>query len=367
MEDVRDEAATLLIGFYKGLPDGRPVSRTKMDWLDDNKRGFFMGLIQVGRVDHVNDLLRLLRNDLFKEQQEFSRKDSMLQSDFKLTFIDEMFSFYIERFHKGYFDAPIPQPVSNEDVEGRVQQLCEESDPMDQAAPQVNPALARVVSPRKQGSASSQQRGFQNQLKKRDDVCLFCWDNDSLEGAHIIAQKKNPVANLDAVLLRDAGVAHKYHLQNGLLLCKNCHDKFDLLKSYVDFIDDKPVLKIVNKTNDPNDFEHSNNVEKLKDIRRGLKSRNEKFSNREVTEANGELGLYFMSDDAEKLPSRKALEFHRTACLIWRMAGGAEPADYDDYDEDEENDYEPIIIEYTEKNIKKWQASIEIPVAEPQK
>jgi hypothetical protein len=38
-------------------------------------------------------------------------------------------------------------------------------------------------------------------------------------------------------------------------------------------------------------------------------------------------------------PNVKALEFHRTACLIWRMAAGAEDEDegyYPEYDSDAE-------------------------------
>ena len=42
-------------------------------------------------------------------------------------------------------------------------------------------------------------------------------------------------------------------MQNGLLLCKNCHGEFDALKRYVDVAGDKLVLKVVNETNDPND------------------------------------------------------------------------------------------------------------------
>jgi hypothetical protein len=36
------------------------------------------------------------------------------------------------------------------------------------------------------------------------------------------------------------------------------------------------------------------------------------------------MALYFFDNDTTLLPNRNALEFHKTACLIWRMAGGAE-------------------------------------------
>lgn len=35
------------------------------------------------------------------------------------------------------------------------------------------------------------------------------------------------------------------------------------------------------------------------------------------------------------LPNRQALEFHKTACLIWRMAGGAD-SDYEYCSDDED-------------------------------
>jgi len=43
--------------------------------------------------------------------------------------------------------------------------------------------------------------------------------------------------------------------------------------------------------------------------------------------------LYFIDNDPVKQPNRKALEFHKAACLIWRMAGGAEPDEEDSDDE----------------------------------
>jgi hypothetical protein len=37
------------------------------------------------------------------------------------------------------------------------------------------------------------------------------------------------------------------------------------------------------------------------------------------------MALYFVDNNPTNLPNRNALEFHKAACLIWRMAGGAEP------------------------------------------
>jgi hypothetical protein len=48
------------------------------------------------------------------------------------------------------------------------------------------------------------------------------------------------------------------------------------------------------------------------------------------------MALYFIKTDHNLQPNRKALEFHKTACIIWRMAGGAECDD--DYCLDDEED-----------------------------
>jgi hypothetical protein len=87
-------------------------------------------------------------------------------------------------------------------------------------------------------------------VEKRDGVCLFCWNTLSLEGAHIIAQKNVPMAYEETSIMVRAGLSQKHQVQNGLLLCKICHDQFDKLKLYVDVYDDKLVVKVVNETND---------------------------------------------------------------------------------------------------------------------
>ena len=48
------------------------------------------------------------------------------------------------------------------------------------------------------------------------------------------------------------------------------------------------------------------------------------IDNRQAIESNGEMALYFVQNNPTILPNRHALEFHRAACMIWRMAGGAE-------------------------------------------
>jgi hypothetical protein len=44
----------------------------------------------------------------------------------------------------------------------------------------------------------------------------------------------------ESCILQRAGLTQKHQVQNGLLLCANCHD--ELLKQYVDVVDDKLVV-----------------------------------------------------------------------------------------------------------------------------
>jgi hypothetical protein len=169
-------------------------------------------------------------------------------------------------------------------------------------------------------------KNLKEAVEKRDEVCLFCWDMLECEGAHIIAQKNIPMEYDDIPLLRRAGLEHKHQVQNGLLLCNKCHSQFDKLKRYVDLIDDKLVIKVVNETNDTESDKHKD-WEIATDFLQSIRRTGQKYllDGRTAVETNGEMALYFVQNDPNLQPNRKALEFHKTACLIWRMAGGAEP------------------------------------------
>ena len=60
--------------------------------------------------------------------------------------------------------------------------------------------------------------------------------------------------------------------------------------------------------------------------------------NRTVVNENGECPLCFESTEFETYPNTEALKFHRVACLIWNMAGGAEPQPIDPSDEESDKD-----------------------------
>jgi hypothetical protein len=141
-----------------------------------------------------------------------------------------------------------------------------------------------------------------------------------------------------------------------MLLCIKCHAEFDQLKRYVDVVDDQLVVKVVNYSVLRNDDKHRDwidAVETLKDTRLGKQRRLPEFSSRQAVEPNGEMALYFALNNATRLPNRNALEFHKAACLIWRMAGGAESED--EHCPDDDDDYVPV--DYRSKSIEKWMDS----------
>jgi hypothetical protein len=154
-----------------------------------------------------------------------------------------------------------------------------------------------------------------------------------------IAQKNIPILYVETSLLLRAGLTQKHQVQNGLLFCLGCHDKFDKLKRYVDVVDDKLVVKVVNQTNDPSSESRIKWMKYMRDLKGVRRMREEDWTsidNRKAVEPNGEMALYFVLNDPSILPNRVALEFHKAACLIWRMAGGAEPDEDECYSDDEQ-------------------------------
>jgi hypothetical protein len=71
---------------------------------------------------------------------------------------------------------------------------------------------------------------------------------------------------------------------------------------------------------------------------------------RKSVDSNGEMCLLFIQNNLIKLPNKKALQFHKTACLIWRMAGGGEP----DEEHCPDNDDFSHIDYVGNKDVQKW-------------
>ena len=194
-------------------------------------------------------------------------------------------------------------------------------------------------------SSSSSSTGirtgnFRTALLERDlNKCVICFSNTELEGAHIMSHKSSLarlVAHVQSALFK-TGIDINA-MQNGLCLCMICHTRFDKLEHYIDITDkNQPVVRLVNKskTNDPNDKDYKLTLEKLQSDRQFYVERDSTLGNRRAVEDNGDMKIYFQDNDPSLQPNKTLLEFHKIACLIWRLAGGAEPVDYDSYDEDE--------------------------------
>ncbi|KAI8905905.1 hypothetical protein EDD86DRAFT_62734 [Gorgonomyces haynaldii] len=257
-----------------------PTQRIRSEWKEDNKFGFLNGILEHGEQQHREELVRLSSDGGFAEHED--------------VFIDQMFDHYIRPYLKSYSGSSCHTPIGS-----------------------------------RPGSASSSSsepthKQMKKALEARDGVCLFCWDNRQCQASHIVVRKNVPLPQDEQSVLQRAGLQSKHQVQNGLYLCSNCHGEFDLLHYYVDVVDDRLVLKIVNQTNDKNDptFKYA-----VSDLGIDRIKRNGRFPDGRSQVEGQEMRLWFMDNNAELQPNRVAVEFHKTACLIWRMAGGADPED----------------------------------------
>ncbi len=297
------ETVRLLKEFYPSCAEGIPQQRQKAHWQAENKLGFFMGLINYGIDTHVEDLLQILQTGGFQEQQLFSKPID------EPTFIDRMFDWYIMPFHKSYNENSCHTPSK---VSSRSNS---------------RPSSAKQEEDQDYQTKQLKHRDLKDAVEKRDGVCLFCWDKLECEGAHIIAQKNIPMTYDESSLLQRAGLTQKHQIQNGLLLCNKCHSQFDKLKRYVDFDDDKLVVRVVNETNDETSDKHREWIRTVRDLKIARTGREEDWinsDNRQAVKTNGDMALYFVQNNPTNFPNRNALEFHKAACMIWRMGGGAE-------------------------------------------
>jgi hypothetical protein len=71
------------------------------------------------------------------------------------------------------------------------------------------------------------------------------------------------------------------------------------------------------------------------------------IDNRQGKDGDGEMTLWFAEQN--DLPNLAALEMHKTACLLWKMAGGADPEDEECY-----FDYVSPLITVEKRDIFKW-------------
>ena len=72
IEATKTAATQLLDSYYQIHTSDLPTQRTKSQWQAENKRGFFLGIIQEGEDSHIIRLHHLLATNQFTQQQEFS-------------------------------------------------------------------------------------------------------------------------------------------------------------------------------------------------------------------------------------------------------------------------------------------------------
>jgi hypothetical protein len=337
---VMELAMPLLAEFYEtdAALQTLPAKRQNEHWKADNKFGFFCGVLQYGLEAHTEQIFRLLQERTFAEQQVFTTplQRYSQRENFTPTLLDEMFDFYISPFHRSQAGS---SSNSAETSQGSTSMTSR------------NPSEENIAGSLWNGDGSASR--FKRALSARDQVCLFCWENRHLEGSHIIAQKgNNPVAFDEASILHRAGLSQKHQVANGLLLCKMCHSDFDTLKAYVEVAGDHLAVKVVNDSMDVSNATWKGDVFKLKSHRQTMQVISTDAS-RSVEDSAGEMALCFHTPNQESLPNRKALEFHKEACLIWRLAGGSELEDLECGSDDEEG----VPTPFHAKRIQTWRDS----------
>ena len=334
---IKTETKKLLDEFYQINTNELPSKRIKSEWESENKRGFFLGIIEFGQQDHIIQLHNLLISDQFQKQQEFSTLVQLANPNYDKTYLDTMFAFYIEPFHNSFNDTWSCHTPTFFDLESRDESVMEEN---------------KALEERKWTHCD-----LKRALVKRDKVCLFCWDIGHSKAAHIVAQK-NHTFPFDESVFNHVGLTHKHQIQNGLLLCISCYCRFEELSAYVDVVDDQLVFKLVNFSNIASSKEYKDWRKKLGRIYDCRYCEMEDWTsidNRQAKEENGEMALHFVINDSDFLPNKKALEYHKTACLIWRMAGGDVPDEECCSLEDDYCGYAPV--HYKCKGIEQWQNS----------
>ena len=213
IEATKTAATQLLDSYYQIHTSDLPTQRTKSQWQAENKRGFFLGIIQEGEDSHIIRLHHLLATNQLTQQQEFSTTSQLADPQHPRTFIDDMFAHYILPLHKDYSDTSTCHTPLSSNPPSR-SNSAEDLDYVLEERELTHKDLKKAV-------------------EKRDGVCLFCWDKLSLDGAHIIAQKNIPFTYTEPSLLERVGMTQKHQIQNGLLLCgaesedENCPDDDD--------------------------------------------------------------------------------------------------------------------------------------------
>jgi 5-methylcytosine-specific restriction endonuclease McrA len=285
-----------LLKAYYNIQDADqiPEQRVKSLWKPQNKFGFLYGIIQYGEENNIREIEKSLSSGEFQNNEQ--------------EFIERLYARYIQPF-KLYNGSRCSTPSSSS-----------------------------ITSRNTSGSnlVEEQLKSLRQAVWKRDAACLFCWDTLQCEAAHIITEKSNALVPFnESFLFQQAGIREKHHqVQNSLLLCVKCHREYGALKRYVDVVDGKFILKVVNSSNDDQNMEWKRAVRNIKVLRQAQEEDWAGIDDRKAVDADGEMQVFFVSNDVLVQPNHVALKSHKAACHIWRMAGGAEPQEESCPDDD---------------------------------
>ncbi|KAI9335782.1 hypothetical protein BDR26DRAFT_865772 [Obelidium mucronatum] len=284
--------------FY-GIDDinALPIKATMSSWTNTNKFNFVKGVLtySLDRSQYIADVYSVFGSDALP------RPGSIEEANY----INLLYNRHLQPFKKyGPNGSAASTPLSS-----------------------TNPSVSSFII----NLDGLTQMGLRQNLIIRDQSCLFCWVNLSLDAAQIIAQKSSIPLIIDDLLIR-CNLESIFQVQNGILLCKICHDQFDILKRYIDVNDSgQLVAKVVNSTNDMN---NDDDIIARDTIEANRRVHVRRLAGREVINADGEMTIYFVENDRSLAPNRKALQLHKAACLIWKMAGGADVDRDDELEED---------------------------------
>ena len=274
-----------------------PPKEIKANWKLFNKIGFLKGVFYHGLPVHYNEICHLLESSGASDQKSLVGQKSEINA-----FIDKMFDWYIRPFKRF---------------------------PWDDCRSMVSWQVSSLPSDNRERI----HHRFLKSLKDRDQRCLFCWGTVELRAAHLVGSQNEWIADMDALFER-AEIKQIHSVENGLLLCVKCHAGVGALYMYVDTSENRFLVKYINP-NGPENRVWKKRHELLVVLR---KIWLEYFSDGSIAvDEDGNIPISFVSKDKSLYPSKTALDLHKTACLIWLLAGGDEDedccscCDYDDY------------------------------------
>ena len=325
-----------IFGISDTLPDElKPQQRSYHAFEPENKCGALLGLLRHAPDEQDRQLIRdIVERNTGTTATYVTRqraKDSLNNEDDKtkaneakklelLQVLEKLLDKYVGPFYRNYRIPSSRQPSA--------ESISSSSSSVEQSKRVAALKDADKIS--KDSSISSKQKRFSRQVGDRDKCCCFCWRETSLEAAHIVAQKNIHMEHdTDSILIRSE-LESLYDVRNGICLCKNCHDDFDQLVAYIETGSEPWHVEYIDRGTCIAEENYARAVSGRNICAKRLKRK---------PLINDVLYLDFGNDDSTK-PSQIALQFHKTACLIWKMAGGADKPIEDDLDDVDDGEWE---------------------------